>query len=357
MQGLQDRFRVVGAETVLGQGRQRRVVRENEIGAFPAFAVRVAGGVEETVLLHLRRHEVGDLFGGAGVGSVAEGAPGACVEFAQQTVVVGHLLEVRHPPFAVDAVAAETAVDEIVHAAAVHRRKGMGHHLSRRRVVLQQRNVQQGVQRRGMREFRLLRKAAVDRFVIVFGLHDEGADDGRFEHGRLLRARFGLQVVQDFVGILEELLVAFGHFGRDDPGQFGETEYAVARSRRDIGPGEEGFVVRRAEDRGRPAAGAAVEQLVDLLVVFVQVGALLAVDLDADEVLVEKSSDLFVLEDLVFHDMAPVAAAVADGDEKGPLFASGPFKGLVAPRVPVDGVILVLLQVGRVFVRQSVRHV
>ena len=188
-------------------------------------------------------------------------------------------------------------------------------------------------------------------------LHHEIADDGRLEHRRLFGPVGGLEIVLDLVGILKEFFIPFGHLVRDDLYQFGEAEHAVAAGRGDIGTGKKRLVLRRAENGSRPAAGTAVEQLVDLLVVFVEVGALLPVDFDADEMRIQIRGDLFVFEHFVLHNVAPVTAAVADGDEDGTVLGFGAFKSLVAPGIPVDGIVFVLLKVGRIFEGESVLHV
>ena len=54
----------------------------------------------------------------------------------------------------------------------------------------------------------------------------------------------------------------------------------------------------------------------------VDVGALLAVDLDAHEVLVHQRGGLGVLERLALHDVAPVARRVADRDEQRPVLVA-----------------------------------
>ena len=76
-------------------------------------------------------------------------------------------------------------------------------------------------------------------------------------------------------------------------------------------PAKNGLLVGREEDRERPAAAPAHE-LHDELVDLIEVGALLAIDLDADEELVHELRDRVVLEALALHDVAPVARRVAD---------------------------------------------
>src|SRR5205807_2209225 len=64
----------------------------------------------------------------------------------------------------------------------------------------------------------------------------------------------------------------------------GPTEALVGR---EVGPAEEGLAARREEDGERPAAVLG-EELHRVLVDLIDVGALLAIDLDADEVLVHE---------------------------------------------------------------------
>src|SRR2546422_1014670 len=76
------------------------------------------------------------------------------------------------------------------------------------------------------------------------------------------------------------------------------------------------------------------------------VGALLSVHLDAHEVLVQEPGGLVIFERLVLHHVAPVARRVPDGEEDRSVLGAGAGKGVRAPRVPVDGVVLVLEEVG-----------
>ncbi|MEL7168591.1 MAG: hypothetical protein AAGN64_04500 [Bacteroidota bacterium] len=83
-------------------------------------------------------------------------------------------------------------------------------------------------------------------------------------------------------------------------------------------------------------------RLADGHVDLVHVGPLLAVHLHADECVVEQCGDLSVLERLVGHHVAPVARRVADGEEDGLALPVREREGVVAPRVPVHGVVGVL---------------
>ena len=86
----------------------------------------------------------------------------------------------------------------------------------------------------------------------------------------------------------------------------------------------------------------------------VDVRPLLAVDLDADEVLVEDLRHFLVVERLALHDVAPVARAVADGEEDELAFLLRLGERLVAPGIPVDRVVGVLEQIGAALAGQAV---
>src|SRR5438309_320885 len=85
-------------------------------------------------------------------------------------------------------------------------------------------------------------------------------------------------------------------------------------------------------------------------------GAPLAVDLHAHEAFVHQLRGGVVLEGLALHDVAPVARAVADGDEQRLVLLACAAQRLLAPRQPVDGVLRVLAEVGGDLVRERVGH-
>ncbi len=134
-----------------------------------------------------------------------------------------------------------------------------------------------------------------------------------------------------------------------------EARHPAALVRREVGAAVEGHAVGVAEDRHRPAA-AAGHRLHRLHVEGVDVGALLAVDLDVDEVLVHVGGGLGILEGLVLHHVAPVAGRVADREEDRAVFVAGARQRLLAPGVPVDRVVAVLKQVGAGLQRESIGH-
>ena len=88
----------------------------------------------------------------------------------------------------------------------------------------------------------------------------------------------------------------------------------------------------------------------------VDVGPLLAVHLDAHEVLVQVGGGGLVLEGLVRHDVAPVAAAVPDAEQHRHPALAGLLEGLGRPGPPVDRVVGVLEEIGGRLVGQAIRH-
>ena len=106
---------------------------------------------------------------------------------------------------------------------------------------------------------------------------------------------------------------------------------------------------------GQPPA-APRHQRVRRLVDLVDVGPLLAIDLDVDEVLVHRRGDVRILERFVRHHVAPVARGVADREQDRLALRARARERLLAPRIPVDRVVRVLQQVGARFAREAVRH-
>ena len=136
---------------------------------------------------------------------------------------------------------------------------------------------------------------------------------------------------------------------RDRLEHLAEARQPVTRLRREVRAAVERLTVRR-EERGQRPAAVPGQRHDRVHVDRVEVRAFLAVDLDVDEVLVLDARRLLVLERLVLHHVAPVARGVADGEEDRPVLLARAGERLLAPRVPVDGVVRVLEEVrtGRV---------
>ena len=267
----------------------------------------------------------------------------------EQRVVVEHLLEVGDEPGLVDRVAGEAAADLVVDAAVGHRVERHLHHVLR--AVRQQQ-----LERRRGRELGRSAEPAVARV----GHHAQAADGGADEVG-----------AEQLGGGLEaadrpELVANSGRRGADPlplrgPGlhnrlhHHAEAGHPMARLGREVRAAVEGHALGVEEDGHGPAAVAG-HPLHRLHVDRVQVGAFLAVDLDADEVLVHVGRGLCVLERLALHHMAPVTGRVADRKQDRLLLALGALQRLRPPRVPLDRVVLVLKEVGTGLLCKAIGH-
>ena len=134
-----------------------------------------------------------------------------------------------------------------------------------------------------------------------------------------------------------------------------EAGTAVAVVRRKIGAAEEGLAVRSQKHRHGPApaaGGRLHEQHVDA----VHVRALFTIHLDRNEIAIQQPRDVRILEGLALHDVAPVAGGIAHRKEHRLVFAQRLFERLLAPRIPIHGIVGVLQQVGTLLVAQSIQE-
>ncbi len=237
--------------------------------------------------------------------------------------------------------------------AETHGRQRPFHHLERPRLAGACVAAQQKQEPVRGREFRGRPETAV---AAVEACGDVVIGAVQHAYARLLGGR----VLERFAELRGE---AFGR-GGDLPGllrpqrldPFAELDQAAAAEAvafGDIGRGEERFPVGGHENAERPAA-AAGHHLAGGHVHGVDVGALLAVDLDADEGVVQVAGGFVVFEGFLLHHVAPVAGGVADGQEDGLVLRLGRGEGGLAPGVPLDRVVGVLQQIGAFFVDQAV---
>ena len=315
-----------------------------------ALGVGVESRVEAALgPAHLPQHPVQRLLAGAAVALVAQGLPAVQVGAGQQGVVVEHLLEVGDQPDGVDRVTREAAAELVVDAAGQHRVEG---DLDRLMLAA----GQQQLQRRGRRELGGAAEAAV--------LHVGGGPQPR--HGVLELARLGRlaawldladraepgpRLRRALADLLALALEGVDHGFHHHP----EARHAAALVGWEVGAAIERHALGVEEDGHRPAAVAA-HRLHRLHVDGVDVGPLLAIDLDADEVLVHVGGGLRVLEGLALHHVAPVAGGVADGEQDRPVLLTRPGQGLRAPGVPVDRVLAVLEEVRAGLLGEPVGH-
>ena len=98
--------------------------------------------------------------------------------------------------------------------------------------------------------------------------------------------------------------------------------------RGEICTGVEGFSIGREEYGERPAARG-FHSLDGVHVNIVDVWVLFPVDFDADEMLIHNIGGFFVGKAFSFHDMAPAAGGISDGEENGFIFLPGDFEGFL----------------------------
>ncbi|MEX2210501.1 MAG: hypothetical protein WD689_01875 [Gaiellaceae bacterium] len=307
---------------------------------FDAFGVRVLrGGKAAAVDSELPQHVVERLLRDLAVARGPEHQPAVEVRGREQRVVVEHLLEVGHEPACVDRVAVEAAPEQVVHAA-------QGHPVERRRGQLPFPPPQKELERRRGRE---LRRAAPPSPASV----EAGAQAAR----RLVEDRpdqrlpgrreppGALELLGQHPRLLHDHGAALPVGIRDGGEHLLEARQSVTRLGRKVGAAEEGLALGGEEGGQRPAA-VARERDDRVHVDGVDVGPLLPVDLDADEVLVHQPRCCGVLERLVLHDVAPVTGGVADREQDRLVLVARAGESLLAPRIPVDGVVGVLEQVG-----------
>ena len=277
------------------------------------------------------------------------------VSHGQQRLVVEHLLEVRHQPAGIDRVAVETAAEMVVDPARGHPVESDGCGLESCEIARPAVVAQEKLDTHRVRELRRAAEAAV--FPV------ETPHEGRrcpAEQRSREQAPSGGNVREggDPLGDAPSTRLHFLAACAPDLGQplqhGPESCAAAAVLGRKVGAAEERATVRCEPGAERPAAVSAHE-LHGRHVDIIEVGTLLPVDLDGDELVVEVRGDRLILERLAFHDVAPVAGRIADGEEDRLVLAPRLRKRLLPPRMPVDRVIRVLAQVRAGLGEETVR--
>jgi len=82
----------------------------------------------------------------------------------------------------------------------------------------------------------------------------------------------------------------------------------------------------------------------------IEIRTLFAIDFDVHKVVVHQLGDLFVLKRLVLHDMTPVTGGVPDAEQNRLRLSPRFGERLVAPRIPINGIVSVLKKVWTGFV-------
>ena len=253
----------------------------------------------------------------------------------------------------------EPAAQLIMNPARRHFAQGEQRHPQRRlaRVRARRRtliDIKEKIQRHRAGKFRRAAEPAISRVVAARDLYISRIDQFRVYLSGRSRRRGGMgQRGHDLVAALTDLGAIVCPGVGDSMQHLEETRLPIAIHGREIGAADKRLQPRRQENIERPAA-AAGRRLHESHVNAIDIRTLFAVDLDADKTRVQEGRDFFVLERLALHHVAPVAGRIADREEDRLFLAARFVEGLFAPRIPVDGIMRVLEQVGRFFVDEPI---
>ena len=282
----------LGELGVLGRehGAQLRR-RPRERRALDAVGVGVLRRGEAAVLeRELAQQVVEDALGGRAPLLVARHLPGRQVRAREQRVVVEHLLEVRHEPDRVDRVAVEAAAELVVDAAVGHAPQRAQRHRERLLAAAAPVHAQQEREHRVRRELGRAPEAAV-ALVVLAAQRQQRVEQRRLREPEARRRaaprRPSCRLAASSEAWLLDDLAALPVGAGDAVEHLPERRQPAARLGREVRPAVERAAVGQQEDGHRPAALARLRD--DRRhVEAVDVGALLAVDLDRDEVLVHE---------------------------------------------------------------------
>ena len=318
------------------------------------LGVGVLRGVEAALRVgHVTQDVAEDITHHLGMALLSADQVGIEVELHELGIVVEHFFEVGDQPLRVGGVTCEAATDVVVNSARCHLVTGE-QDLVDGLLVAKARSESQheaGLARR--RKFRRCAPAALYRIEAGFHFRERVAQHIVVELGRAT----GHGIVVG-LAILEELgkalrgLVDVGAVA--DPSLDDIADQGVEGRVREVGATKKRFELGSEKGAQGPAAAPLAERLDGRHVNLVDVRAFLAVDLDTDEVFIEVFRGGLVLEGLAFHHVAPVAGRITDAEEDGLVLFLRLLERLGAPREPIDRVVGVLQQVGRLLVRQPV---
>ena len=357
-----------GAAARLAEHRLHLCGRPYIEAAFFALAVGVLAGVESALCAaHFALQPRGGFAHRPQQLAAASAPPQLGVDSQQLPLVVEHLLKMRHAPVRIYAVAVEAAAELVVATAPRHFLAG-------------EQQVIQRVLRLGFRQpggggdgagnflhrqqhFKLCGRGKLGRCAeaavgAVGPLHQRARGRDEQLAGGRSRVRAARALCQDAQQLLRRLIHALPLFVKSALHRLqnlAKRGQAVARLRRIVGARVKGAAIGPAKSSERPAA-VALQPQQRIHVEPVHIGPLLAVHLDADEVRVHQRRRLFILEGFALHHMAPVAGAVANGDQQRPLLRPRAGQRLFAPGVPVHRVVHMLAQIGAALSSQPVRH-
>ena len=195
-----------------------------------------------------------------------------------------------------------------------------------------------------MRKFRRAAQPPVRRVDRARNPARHAIELGEPDHDLALGPRLLGKPRHQRIAVLADAIRLFAEQPRKLAQHIGERRAAVARFLWKVRAAPNRLARGRQEHRERPAALLA-EEMQRVHVDLVDVGPLLAIDLDADEQLVHHARRRLVLEALVRHHVAPVAGRVSDREQDRLAKPLGLVERLRPPLAPVDRIVLVLQQI------------
>src|ERR1700730_11947113 len=166
------------------------------------------------------------------------------------------------------------------------------------------------------------------------GLAGDAAGGGGF--GILFELR------DDISASLKDLIALFAPGRREALEECWKAGPAVTIVGRKVGATEERLQIRSEKDRHGPSA-ASGGRLDVCHIDAGDIGTFFAIYLYGHERAVDHFGDVFAFERFALHHVTPVAGGIADREEDRLVLAPGLLEGFVAPRIPVDGIMCVLL--------------
>jgi hypothetical protein len=139
--------------------------------------------------------------------------------------------------------------------------------------------------------------------------------------------------------------------GRQD---FWKSRPALGIGGWEICPGEKRPQIGGEENAHRPSPLLG-DDLDGRHVKLIDVRALLAIHFDVDECPVHLLGNRVVFEAFAFHDVAPVAGAVSDGQKNRPILPPGTLQRFIAPGIPIHRIVRVLEEIRRCFGLKTIR--
>ena len=300
--------------------------------------VGVLRGIEAAALAIAKPlvHPANNVAGDMCVKLIAEYLVSVDVVLQQLGIVVRHLLEMRHDPTLVDRVAMKASRELVVDAALRHLRERRGYDGGDAFFASTHVPIHQQIERSGMGKFRCATEATV--LLVEDGqrrLHHDAHEPRRklgLSPGVTLGSR---QHAHSFVGGLQHLIAALAVSVRYRQQNLLETGTAPLVDRWEVSAAVKGMAIGRQKDGERPAASARYGRHRELITA-VDIGALIAIDLDGDELLVDDLGGAGTLVGFAVHDVTPVAPHCANIEQNRLVLSLRLGEGLFAPLMPLD---------------------